>query len=199
MTEAVCSAPATIKVNPLCPLCSQEAFACQPFAMLCHAIGGWGGQSDHDRGFLDAYRSLPRAGTRHFASSGHRGCPCFFHYLNRAMDPSVASLGPFRRTVGPPRVATMSRPDCGTTTARNDACSLVQPLITHGKRQMAATSGHPFSEAHCVGDAVAASQASDITARHDCQNHTQSSLWRGDTLKSGTPVGFDISASTATS
>jgi hypothetical protein len=113
------------------------------------------------------------------------------------MDPSVASFGPFRRTVGPPRVATMSRPDCGTTTARNDACSLVQPLITHGKRQMAATSGHPFSEAHCVGDAVAVSQASDITARHDCQHHTQSSLWRGDTLKSGTPVGFDISASTS--
>ena len=72
------------------------------------------------------------------------------------MDPSVASFGPFRRTVGPPRVATMSRPACGTTTARNDACSLVQPLITHGKRQMEATSGHPFSEASCVGDAVAA-------------------------------------------
>jgi hypothetical protein len=38
--------------------------------MLCHAIGGWNGQSDHDCGFLDAYRSLPRAGTRHLLLVG---------------------------------------------------------------------------------------------------------------------------------
>jgi len=85
------------------------------------------------------------------------------------------------------------------TTARSNAYSLAQPLITHGKRQMEATSGHPFSEASCVGDAVAALKPVISLQDTSVSNIIQSSLWRGDTLKSGTPVGFDISASTATS
>jgi len=64
---------------------------------------------------------------------------------------------------GPWRVAAMSG---------NDACSLERPLTTHGKRQMTATSGHPLNEAFLRWRCRGSLQASDITARHEGQQHT---------------------------